>query len=29
MTFGNKTPAEGLLRAIPSPSTQGKKVAEN
>jgi putative transposase len=29
MTFGNKTPAECLLRAIPSPSTLGKKVAEN
>jgi putative transposase len=24
MAFGNKTPAECLLRAIPSPSPQGK-----
>ncbi len=29
MAFGNKMPAECLLRAIPSPSAQGKKAAEN
>jgi hypothetical protein len=27
--FGNKTLAEYLLQAIPSPSTQSKKTAEN
>ena len=29
MALGNKTPAEYLLQAIPSPSAQGKKAAEN
>ena len=29
MALGNKTPAEYLLQAIPSPSAQGKKSAEN
>jgi putative transposase len=29
MALGNKTPAEYLLRAIPSPATQGKKTIEN
>jgi hypothetical protein len=27
--IGNKTPAEYLLQAIPSPSALGKKTAEN
>jgi hypothetical protein len=29
MALGNKTPAEYLLRASPSPSATGKKAAEN
>ena len=29
IALGNKTPAEYLLQAIPSPSAQGKKAAEN
>jgi hypothetical protein len=29
MALGNKTPAEYLLQAIPSPSAQGKNAAEN
>jgi hypothetical protein len=29
MAFGNKTPAEYLLQAIPSPSAQGKKATKN
>ncbi len=29
MALGNKTTAEYLLQAIPSPSAQGKKAAEN
>jgi hypothetical protein len=29
MALGNKTPTEYLLQAIPSPSAQGKKAAEN
>ena len=29
MALGNKTPAEDLLQALPSPSAQGKKAAEN
>jgi putative transposase len=28
MPLGNKTPAEYLLQAIPSPSAQDKKIAE-
>jgi putative transposase len=29
MALGNKTLAEYFLQAIPSPSAQGKKAAEN
>ena len=29
MALGNKTPAEYLLQASPSPVAQGKKAAEN